>query len=156
MSNAASESGAGAITPGRAAMFAARAERLNKLILRARHALATKKADPDALLREAQDLSARHRSELTTAAGVHGVSPSESSVEPIPLHLLDTPDTRRLLELLTEAQEVAERVDAARGRSLPEDTPLLPGESRGIDLAETISEIALRVRIEVQGLKGRE
>jgi len=72
------------------------------------------------------------------------------------LHLLDTPASRRLLSLLEEAQEATEEVDAERGRSLPGDVPLQPGESRGTDLAETISEIALRVRIEVNGPKGRE
>jgi hypothetical protein len=79
-----------------------------------------------------------------------------TTAAPVPLHLLDTPDSRRLLALLEEAQAAAERVDAERGRALPADTPLLPGESRGTDLAETISEIALRVRVEVQGPKGRE
>jgi hypothetical protein len=76
--------------------------------------------------------------------------------QPVPLDLLDTPDTRHLLYLLEKAQEVAERIDAVRGRSLGEDVPLLPGESAGTDLAESISEIALRVRTEVHGPKGRE
>ena len=70
---------------------------------------------------------------------------------PIGLDQLDTPDTRRLLALLEEAQAVAERVDAARGRALDIDFPLQPGESRGTDLAESLSELALRVRVEVEG-----
>jgi len=76
--------------------------------------------------------------------------------EPIPLLALDTPDTRELLALLERAQAVAERVDAARGLSLPADVPLPQGQSRGTDIAETISEIALRMRTEVHGPKGRE
>lgn len=72
------------------------------------------------------------------------------------LATLDTPDTRELLGLLERAQVVAERVDAQRGRSLDADVPLLPGESRGTDLAESISELALRLRLEVGGTKGRD
>jgi hypothetical protein len=75
---------------------------------------------------------------------------------PIPLEQLDTSDTRRLLDLLDQAQAVAERIDADRWRALSADVPLLPGESRGTDLAEAISEIALRVRTEVHGPSGRE
>lgn len=37
-----------------------------------------------------------------------------------------------------------------------EHVNLLPGEARGTDLAEAISEIALRVRTEVHGPRGRE
>lgn len=82
-----------------------------------------------------------------------GASPA---AVPVPLHLLDTPDTRRLLALLEEAQQVAERIDRERGRTVGEEMELPPGQSRGTDLAETISEIALRVRTEVHGPKGRE
>jgi hypothetical protein len=69
---------------------------------------------------------------------------------------MDTPAARRLLSLLEEAQAAAELVDAERGRTVGEDVPLQPGESRGTDLAEAISEIALRVRTEVHGPQGRE
>ncbi len=69
---------------------------------------------------------------------------------------LDTPDARELLVLLERAQAVAERVDASRGRAFPAGTPLLPGESLGTDLAESLSLITLRVRLEVEGPKGRE
>jgi hypothetical protein len=48
------------------------------------------------------------------------------------------------------------QVDFEWRRRPPGDVPLLPGESRGTDLAETTSEIALRVRTEMHGLKGRE
>ncbi len=40
---------------------------------------------------------------------------------------------------------------AERGNILPFDFPLQPGESRGTDLAETLSELALRLKIEVEG-----
>lgn len=76
--------------------------------------------------------------------------------QPIPLEKLDTPDSRELLDLLRRAQEVAERVDASRGRSLPDSFSLQPGESRGTDLAEKLSQIVLRVRLEVEGPQGRD
>lgn len=73
------------------------------------------------------------------------------------LATLDTPDTRRLLDLLTEAQAVAERIDAARGHALPGDLPLQAGESRGTDLAESVSMLAARLRGEIFGVgSGRE
>jgi hypothetical protein len=107
----------------------------------------------DDLLFDAQHTTALMRSELAAASRLSAPS---TAFSPIPLETLDTPDTRALLDLLEKAQAVAERIDASRGRCLSPDIPLLPGESRGTDLAETISEIALRVRIEVQGPKGRE
>jgi len=75
----------------------------------------------------------------------------------IPLHQLDTPDARRLLDLLTEAQAVAERLDLARGRALASDFPLAAGETRGVDLAESIGELAQRLQGEIHGPQsGRE
>ena len=68
---------------------------------------------------------------------------------------LDSPDARELLHVLEMAQEIAERVDAQRGRALPGDIPLQPGESRGGDLAEEISYLCLRLRGEVSPPKGR-
>jgi hypothetical protein len=56
--------------------------------------------------------------------------------------------------LLEEAQEAAEQIDWERGRVVGEDVELPPGQSRGRDLAESISEVALRVRIEVNGPRG--
>ena len=55
-----------------------------------------------------------------------------------------------------EQHESDPLVDAQRGRTVGEDVPLQPEESRGTDLAESISEIVLRVRIEVNGPQGRE
>lgn len=65
-------------------------------------------------------------------------------------------DTRELLDLLERAQLVADKVDAARGRALPDDVPVGPGESRGMDLGEAVAIIAARVRDDVQGATGRE
>jgi hypothetical protein len=79
--------------------------------------------------------------------------------EPIPLELLDTPDAHELLALLRQAVTVAERLDRARGRALPADTELLPKETHGLDLAEAVAELALRVETEVYGparTRGRE
>ena len=75
---------------------------------------------------------------------------------PIPLRLLDTPASRRLMGMLRAVVEAAEMVDAERGRTLPPGAELQPGESRGTDLAESLSELLLRVRLEVEGPKGRE
>jgi len=87
-----------------------------------------------------------------------GADKPEGGTQPkeIPLHTLDTDDTRRLLSLLEQAQEVAERIDAARGRALSESVSSQPGESRGLDLAESLSYLTLRVRTEVYGPKGLE
>ncbi len=57
-------------------------------------------------------------------------------------------EARELLDLLERAQAVAERVDAARSRCVDETIALHPGESRGTDLAESVSVLALRVRKE--------
>ena len=40
---------------------------------------------------------------------------------------------------------------SSSGNVLPPDTPLLPGESRGTGWAETLSELAQRLKIEVEG-----
>lgn len=76
--------------------------------------------------------------------------------QPLPLSQLDTPDTRLLLALLERALIVAERVDSARGRVLPDDTQLPSVMSRGTDLAARINELTLRLRMEVHGPPGRE
>jgi hypothetical protein len=111
--------------------------------------------------REAEGHARETAESIRAALGVltapdTGELPPAPTRDAIPLALLDTPDTRELLSLLTRAQAVAERVDAARGRCLPESVPLAPGESRGTDLAEAVSLIALRVAVEVHGPPGRE
>lgn len=71
------------------------------------------------------------------------------------LATMDTPDARELLTLLEQAQAVAERVDASRGRTVAPHIVLMPGESQGTDLAESVSEIAARLRAEVFGRNGK-
>lgn len=60
-------------------------------------------------------------------------------------------DVCELLALLDRAQAVAERIDAARGYTVGDSIVLQPGESRGTDLAERLSLLALRVRREAEG-----
>jgi len=67
------------------------------------------------------------------------------------LALLNTPNIHKLLATLERAQQIAERIDAQRGRTVGDTIPLQPGESAGTDLAESISILALRVRQEVRG-----
>jgi hypothetical protein len=63
----------------------------------------------------------------------------------------DTPATRRLLAAVRAAVDAAEVVDAERGNVVAPDAILLPGESRGTAWAETLSGIAQRLKIEVEG-----
>jgi hypothetical protein len=67
--------------------------------------------------------------------------------QPVPNHLQDTQATRRLLILLAQAQAVAEEIDAERGRTGEASSDYLPlGRSLGFDLAETLSELRLRIQ----------
>lgn len=102
----------------------------------------------------AQELTEGIRSSARQVGGIH-TAPIRGYAS-VSIDQLDTPDTRELLALLEQAQAVAERIDAARGRALPEDLPLQPGESHGTDLAESVSYLALRVRGEVCGPAGRD
>jgi len=79
-----------------------------------------------------------------------GARPSRVPVpsNPIPLAELDTTDTRELLRLVREALPVAERIDRARGRALE---PGQPFEVLGLDLAETLEHLAIRLETEVHG-----
>ncbi len=79
------------------------------------------------------------------------VRPQTDSLNLSSLSALADPETDDLLFHLEQCLAVAERIDARRGRVVSENIPLSPGESRGTDLAETISEIALRVRGKVHG-----
>ena len=85
-----------------------------------------------------------------------GASPPDGAGAPadVPLALLDTPATRRLLAALRAAVGAAEAVDAERGHVLPGFIPLLRGETRGTGWAETLSELAERLRVEVEGPTG--
>ena len=73
----------------------------------------------------------------------------------IPLELLDTPENRALLAALDTVVALAEKVDAQRGRSLPESARLNPDDTRGIDLAEDLNQIRARVYLEVHGATGK-
>lgn len=73
----------------------------------------------------------------------------------IPLELLDTPENRELLAALDAVVALAEKVDAQRGRSLPEAARLHPDDTRGIDLAEDLNQIRARVYMEVHGATGK-
>jgi hypothetical protein len=75
---------------------------------------------------------------------------------PATLAHLDTQESRRLLALLTEAQAVAELVDAQRGNVLSESIPTGAMESRGTDYAESISNLAIRLHMEVVPPQGRD
>ena len=66
---------------------------------------------------------------------------------PIPLHQLDTPDVRALAAGLRELLPIAERIDAARGRALPE----VVGGSAGLDLAEDLAQMVARLELEAYG-----
>ena len=79
--------------------------------------------------------------------------PNMPAPVPIPLHLLDTPDTRELLERLQAALPIAERIDAARGRSLDE---AFPGDAKGLDLGDAVAALIARMTTEVHGARGRE
>ena len=101
--------------------------------------------------------SAETTRELRRSLALAGASAAEvqDAPRPVPLTLLSTERTRALLSRLREAQEVAEAVDAERGNVLPASVPLQPGESRGTGWAETISNLAERLRVEVEGPRGR-
>ena len=60
----------------------------------------------------------------------------------------DTPASRRLLEALVAAQEAAEEVDKERGHFVDFE-PQIPGESKGTGYAESLSELAFRLRREI-------
>jgi hypothetical protein len=104
----------------------------------------------DDFLMGAQETTETLRFSLRQACG----GATLDAPSPIPLDKLDTPYTRHLLAQLEAAQDTAELLDASRGRALPPDTPLGPGESRGTDLAEAISVLCLRLRTEVYGPSG--
>jgi hypothetical protein len=124
--------------------------------------------DPEALRDLADEANGRAQQtyQLLRAAG--GREPDGHAAglplaaDPDPLRALllaDTPAARRLLEALRAAAEAAEAVDLERGNVLPPDFPLQPGETRGTGWAETISNLAQRLKIEVEGpsrARGRE
>jgi hypothetical protein len=103
---------------------------------------------------EANDRAQQAYQLLYAAGGREPEEHSAASITETPLHLLSTHSTRALLAALRYALARAELVDAERGNVLPEDAELLPGESRGTGWAETISNLAERLRVEVEGPRG--
>lgn len=88
---------------------------------------------------------------LKSAGGTLADMPPPS---PVPLSLLSTPAGRELLAVLRQAEAVAERVDAERGRV---GVPAGAGDVAGLDLAEAVHFLVLRVSGEVEGaFSGRE
>jgi hypothetical protein len=80
--------------------------------------------------------------------GAHEDQQAKASLSnPIPFLLLDTPDVRELLSGLQSLLPVAERIDAARGRSL--EAPV--GGSLGCDLAEDLAQLIARLELELYG-----
>ena len=110
--------------------------------------------DDRAVLPEvAADTVAAARSCVGALQQLGATFPNMPAPQPVPLHLLDTPDTRELLERLQAALPVAERIDAARGRSLDK---AFPGDAKGLDLADALASLIARLTTEVHGMKGRE
>lgn len=141
--------GAAAVTPGQLAKWAGACDRAGDAAALAGallHQGDTLQARE--LIDEARTLC-RHMHQALADAGaplLPATAPAQT-----PLHLLSTPAARRLLSALGEAVAVAEALDAERGHVLPGDFPLLPGESRGTGWAETLSNLAERLRVEVEG-----
>lgn len=126
---------------------------------RARFDLSPMKPTLDA----AQDLLSRAKEKQKTVVGtLHrcGIKPGASQPQTrgndlAMLSTIGSDDSCELLDLLEKAQAVAERIDASRGFVVDEKIPLQPGESRGTDLAESLSMLALRVRREATGGQSR-
>jgi hypothetical protein len=112
--------------------------------------------DPQMLRAAADDANEHAQRAFKTLRAAGGQAEGIPPRQPTPLHLLSTPASRRLLRTLRAAVDAAEDVDAERGHVLPDDFPLQPGESRGTGWAETLSELVLRLSIEVEGPRGRE
>lgn len=91
---------------------------------------------------------------ITTTTAVAPDGTTITRVE-ISMPYQQTAATRRLQDALAFAVTCAEEVDAERGNVMPDDFPLQPGESRGTGWAETLSEVALRLKIEVEGPRDR-
>jgi len=114
----------------------------------------------DSLLRDAQDKLNNAGAGLYAACDANGhtrrVGGEVNLSDLESLASMDTQDARELLAVLETAQEIAEKVDAQRGKTIGDDIPLQPGESRGTDYADAISMLCYRLRIETDPPKGME
>lgn len=72
------------------------------------------------------------------------------------LQSLSSPSRQALLEGLRQLLPLAEVVDAEDGNVLPDHLPLQPGETRGTNWAESLSNIAELLRQQVEGPRGRD
>lgn len=77
--------------------------------------------------------------------------PTPRAAEALPPSMRSTTASRRLLEALHTAVELAEIVDAERGNVVSKDFPLLPGEPRGTGWAEALTLLTNKLREEVEG-----
>jgi len=116
--------------------------------------------DPDAraTIEIARD-SAYSAARLAVKAGAKSPGPpptEESRFSLRALASLDSPEARELHRRLAELLPLAERVDDSRGRTMGPEYEPQPGESRGTDVAETLSLLVLRLRNETIGPAGRE
>ena len=69
---------------------------------------------------------------------------------------LDTPDTREVLDLLTCAPVVAERVNESLWRNESGGLVLASDQGQWTELTESLSLLVLQVRRKVEGPKGKE
>src|SRR5262249_14911032 len=96
---------------------------------------------------------------LAAGAALDGHTLSARLDNAIPSHRLDTQNVRHLLDLLHEALPVAEEGDKERGRMVDAEmaAQLLPGDTPGMDLAEAVNRLILRLSTEIHGPQtGRE
>lgn len=73
-------------------------------------------------------------------------TPAHVPSNPVPLHLLDIDEARRLLAKVEELLPLADAVDARRGRTMR-----LRGHTEGCDVRVTVERLAARLRLEVHG-----
>jgi hypothetical protein len=68
---------------------------------------------------------------------------------------LSSPLAAEMLDRLRDLLPLAEKLDAERGNAMPEEYTPAPGESRGTDVAESISLLILHLKRDVEGARGR-
>ena len=108
---------------------------------------------------ESSDIAHALQSNRTARDGVQravqflivGGARASDRIPPAPRReLLNSPAALHLLDVMRLAIAAAEVVDAERGQVLPSDFPLKPGEPRGTGWAETINELAIRLKSETE------
>lgn len=94
-----------------------------------------------------QEANRTIQSALLLLREMGAVLPGLPGKAPVPLHLLDTPNTRMLLEALQVTRQAAADVDRERGWTQD-------GEPCGY--VESVDDLLLPIQREVEGPKGRE